>query len=337
MLWHCPKSSFRCAEQEAVLGDTVGPGYLEFLEDVIQDGLGRYWVGQRNAIKVFGPGGEFVRTVGRSGSGPMEFRYARPIYADAQGNVHILDIATETTVGAAFDLVGIRQIRMPQAEAIAAFPASGRYALSMWTNTGPAAGYPLHVVEGSSVAVSFAAPDPPIIGERGMPFSQHRVLAVGASGWIYSAKWHEYELEIWTDTGRRIAGLVGPTLNDPPALPGRITLENPPPSRIMAVQEDTEGRLWVLIRERRSDWRKGVDPAVDPRGRPGLRVKNGLDAVYLGRIEVIDLKRAAIVARWRGDHHFIGFAGEGLIVEDQRLEDGTPRAVVWRARLDWVQ
>lgn len=320
-------------EQEAVLGDTVGLGYLEYLEDVIQDSLGRYWVGQLETVKVFDPQGRFVTAVGRAGHGPMEFGYAKPIYTDARGNVHVLDIATETTVSPDFELVDTRQLQMPQPEAIAAFPTSDRYALSMWSFRGAMAGFPLHVMEGTLMTTSFGAPDPPITDSRVMPFSLHRVLTVGASNRIYSAKRYEYDVELWTENGRRIVGFAGPTLNDPPALPDPITLDNPPPTSIKALQEDTKGRLWILIEERRSDWRNGVDP-VEYRGRPGLRVKNGLEAIYRGRIDVIDPSTATVVARWIGNPHLIAFAGKGLVVEDQRLEDGTPRAVVWRVRIN---
>lgn len=44
-------------------------------------------------IQVFGPEGEYVRTIGRRGQGPGEFESLSSICIDRQGNVHILDPA----------------------------------------------------------------------------------------------------------------------------------------------------------------------------------------------------------------------------------------------------
>ena len=44
-------------ERVVVLGDTVGPGYTEASDLVLRDRLGRYWVGQRDFLKVYDESG----------------------------------------------------------------------------------------------------------------------------------------------------------------------------------------------------------------------------------------------------------------------------------------
>ena len=324
-----PNESIRL-EQLAILGDTAGPGYVEFIEDVVRDNLGRYWVGEHQSLKVFDADGRYLRTVGRAGHGPMEFGYARPIYVDGSGHVHIVDITEETIVSSTFALVQTRRLLPAQAEAFAVFPDADRYVVNMWFRGGELIGHPLHIVEDAKIVASFGNQDPSLANSRGMPFKARRVVTVGESGRIYTATRYEYNVEVWTRDGEFAASMAGPTLNEPPARPDPITLENPPPNSIVALQEDPQGRLWVLIRERREDWRKAVDPVTDARGRPGLRLKNGLESIFRGRIDVVDPSTGTIVAQWRGDQLLIGFADHGLVYEDKRLEDGTPRAVVWR-------
>ena len=52
-------------EQLVELGDDRGPGFVEETHDVLRDDLGRYWVRQRDLVKVFGPTGIFEREVGQ--------------------------------------------------------------------------------------------------------------------------------------------------------------------------------------------------------------------------------------------------------------------------------
>ena len=80
-------------EHEFRIGSVDGPGFLAGGEGgrIVRDGSGQYWISQRERMNVYGPGGEFIRTVGREGEGPMEFQRAHPFHADAAGNVHVRD------------------------------------------------------------------------------------------------------------------------------------------------------------------------------------------------------------------------------------------------------
>ncbi len=321
-------------ERIVVLGDTIGPGYVEHVRDVIRDHRGRYWVAGTNAVKVFDHLGRHVRTVGRRGRGPLEFRFPRPVYSDASGNVHIIDPPDEAIVDAAMRLVEIR--RLPGAVlAMAPLPDFDRTVVNMWSRTASLIGLPLHIVNGSEIIHSFGVSStkdtPPMTA-----LSSRRVVAVGRTGRVHSAPWYDYLIELWTSSGRRIIGFEGPVLNSVEVRPGRNTLENPPPNKILAIQEDSLGRLWVVRSQRRGDWQHAVSEVVDERGRIGLALKEGR-SVYDGRIDVIDLTNATIVATWQGEARLVSFVDDGLALEDHSLEDGTPQLVVWRVEFESKQ
>lgn len=75
-LWS-PEERWRL-EEELRIGSLEGEGPDVFgqVREVEVDDLGRLWVleGQANELRVFGPDGEHVRTVGRQGGGPGEFQ-----------------------------------------------------------------------------------------------------------------------------------------------------------------------------------------------------------------------------------------------------------------------
>ncbi len=102
-------------ERVLVMGDTIGPGYLEEAFHMVRDSLGNHWFGQYDAVKVFDAAGGFVGEVGRAGEGPMEWDYAMPAYTDGEGQVHIFDLGNfrHSVVGPDFTL--IEEERLPAA------------------------------------------------------------------------------------------------------------------------------------------------------------------------------------------------------------------------------
>jgi hypothetical protein len=73
--WADDSSGWKFVETLRVSPDS-GPGQLNIPGQVVVDGAGRLYVQDHNpaSIKVFEPDGRFVRTIGRDGEGPGEFR-----------------------------------------------------------------------------------------------------------------------------------------------------------------------------------------------------------------------------------------------------------------------
>lgn len=321
-------------ERVAVLGDTKGPGFVEWTQYVTRDSLGNYWVGQNGPAKLFDSTGAFVREVGRPGGGPMEFGSSSPVYSDANSRVHILDPINlrATVVGPNDELYA--ESRLPRYFNTAIAVSDGAaYLLNVFMPTSEAIGFPLHIVEGSEIRHSFGvAPSektPPL-----NPFNSRRVLAGDASNHVFSAPFYEYFVEVWTTNGRRVTGFKGPTLNDKPPVPGSSTLENPPPNQLWAIRVTTDSLLWIVTSWLKPDWRDRVEEIVRPNGSVGIRAfDDDPRFLFTSRIEVINLNSASIVARDNGEELITAFVGDGLGLETRYLDDGTPQLNIWRMTL----
>jgi hypothetical protein len=73
--------------------DEEGPTMFGSLADLEVDALGRIWVadGMANEIRIFGPDGRHVRTVGRKGGGPGEFEQIAGLDRDPAGRIWVYD------------------------------------------------------------------------------------------------------------------------------------------------------------------------------------------------------------------------------------------------------
>jgi len=121
-------------EEELRIGqaDGTGPEVFGRVGSVLVDGLDRMWVvdGQANEVRVFDAEGRFVRTVGRRGSGPGEFRRIGPAFHGPQGEIWVEDLALSRWER--FDTTGARVggVRgLP-------YPDRTRGSMQLWTHDG---------------------------------------------------------------------------------------------------------------------------------------------------------------------------------------------------------
>ncbi len=312
-----------------VLGETRGPGYLEWTQWATRDSLGRYWVGQRGTLKVFDAAGTFVRQVGRGGKGPLEFNRPHLMHTDSGGNVHVLDPGNlrETVLKPDFALYEER--RLPGfVHAAAPLREDHRYVVNMLVQTPAGLGMPLHIIEGPHIVHSFGLPTDPV--QFLDAFRLQRLVATDHKSRIYSAKWLDYSVDVWTPEGRRITGFAGQTLNDTEARAGPWSLDNPPGNRLIAIRVPREGQLWVTSWRLRENWRDRMEERVRPDGQVLLAPRDdSLNSIFRSRIDLIDLRSASIVASTDREELFEGFVGDGLLMQVQYVESGAPRLIIW--------
>ncbi len=315
---------------EATLGDTSGPGYLVHTDYVVRDSVGNYWLGQyKDMIKVFDKAGNFVRQVGRQGSGPGEFLVPMPTYADAGGLIHIVDPSNvrETVMRPDFQVHTIRGF--PSVMRAAPLPDERRYVATGAPPSPDGIGLPLHITDGRKIAHSFGRSRTGIVS----PFKLYRVLATDRASRIYSTWPFGYLIEVWTTYGHRITGFQGPTLSDRAPQPGVFSDDHPPVTKVAALYPDEKDRLWVLILCVKDDWREHMRVVRRSSGRSVLQPINSVSELYTSRIDVVDLNSGSIIARSERREHFRAFVGEGLIVEARLLEDATPQVGIWSLTL----
>ena len=321
-------------ERVVALGDTTGPGYINWSRYATVDGAGNYWVGQQqeSVVKVWSAEGRFLRQVGRRGDGPMEFHRPAPVRTDGEGRVHIvdLDIGRETIVNADFSYSSDRSIYPGYAHLAVPLGEEGRYLLNMGTTRAGLVAMPLHIVDGPDVLRSF---------DRMMGLDDTgnalRVLAVDGRKRIYSAHPDYYLIQIWNESGRRILGLSGPRLNEKEPSREPWSPDNPPRNRIYAMQVDDQQRLWVISSARKDDWQDRMEHRVMPNGRVAyVSVDDDSRAIYEMRIDLIDLASGSLLATRRHDALLEAFVGDGLAIENVETELSYPEMVVWRLGFD---
>lgn len=319
-----------------VLGDSTEPGDLDVQTTAaIRDKQGRYWLGQDGLIKVFAADGNFVRQVGRSGQGPMEFQLPRPVHADSTGRVHIIDPGNSraSVIGSDFSLVTERRLPSGDPHSFVPIDDGDSYALNMWLSDAATVGNMVHIVRGDTVLRSFGGPRETEILN---PFTSQRILTADGAGRIFAIPRFEMEVVAWSKEGRRIADFLGPNLNEKEVQWKPYNRDdNPIPNEVVAMQVDRQQRLWVITRRVREDWRTMVRDRVYPNGMIGLDPKPGvtLDSINTSRIEIIDLRRRVIVARVDRSELWSAFIGDGLLLQNFSDADGIPKVAVWRAEL----
>ena len=321
-------------ERVVALGDTTGPGYIDWSIYGAVDAFGNYWIGmpQESVVKVWDREGRFLRQVGRSGDGPMEFQRPAPISTDGAGRMRIVDLAIgrETIVNADFSydsdrslFPGFYQLAVPLGE-------DGRYLVNTSRTAAGSVGVPLHIVDGLDILHSFD-----LMQGIEAPGDAPRVLAVDRQKRIYSARPRDYLIQIWSERGRRILGLSGPRLNEREAVRGYWSPDNPPPNRIFAIQVDGERRLWVIGHVLRDDWQDHMELWRMPNGQIAYRpTDDDWGNVYESRIDLIDLASGSLIATRRHDALLEAFVGDGLAIENTETEGAYPQMVVWRLGFD---
>lgn len=323
----------------SLLGDTstIGdaPGVLEEVIHVASDASGRLWVGQRDSYKLFDAKGNLVSTLGRAGQGPLEFgSYPGPVYVGPEGNVHIVDLtnARESVFGTDLTLQTTHRL-LVGVNAIAPLPAVGTRVANAIISSPERLGLPLHILEGERVVQSFGAV--PGMADVETNLSLRRIITT--DGWrIYAAPQYEYRIEEWDTAGHRRRAFVShQPLNEAMPLPGAWSPESPPPFSIKGLQIDPHGRMWVLVRTRRDDWRANVEERMGPDGSVQFRPKDGLRSVYRSRIDVIDLDDGRLVATRDVDRVLVGFAGPGMAFENHLTPpNGSLQLAIWGIALE---
>jgi hypothetical protein len=257
----------------------------------------------------------------------MEFAFAQPVHADANGSVHVVDprLGRETVIGPDFSHRSDRT--MPVAfDGVAMVPGTGhRYVIAKWATGGGGRALPLHLMSGSETLMSFGlrSQSRDVETVRGI---SGRVISVGPTGHVFSSQTDSYEIEVWTLEGDRIAGFRLPNLNSVPVgRGGLVTADNPPRNSVSDVTAYDSRHVWVVTWHRRPDWRA----FTVQRSRPDLGVylepKDGMTAsLFRSRIDLLDLNTSSIVAsRWE-DGMVLRFIEPRLVLKLDYSDAGTP-------------
>ncbi len=320
---------------EVMIGEENGPGFLERSGvSMALDGLGRYWVLQREGAKVFAPNGEFLRAVGREGEGPGEFRTVTCLTSDPEGFVHIFDGENVRVTSFNHDFTVRSTAQTPGPVSRAEILPDGRtYVANMLVTRAANSAKSLHIVNmaDSRILASFAlAPE----GER---LVTPTLLSTDEKGRIYAVQRDSYALDIWSPNGERLGSFERVGLFEPIRPPGLRTRRpgDPPELRsfVAAIRFDAHGLLWVSAWILREDWRDNLIRVERP-GRPPAYTRGAPGTIYKNVVEVIDVGQGKVIARTElGDPFIVGFLSDGRIHGSMDTDGDWPVAAV--ARLEF--
>lgn len=297
-------------------GEGSGPGLLDEvtgMTNLVRDRLGRYWMGQGGAVKLFGPDGEYLSEVGREGQGPLEFSRSKVVHADSMGRVHVLDIGNKRVSVVDEDLSLVAAVNLPTFASQMSI-LDGNYVLAGWIPSGDHAGHPAHVVKDGQVVASFGTlPADLAASPLEQTEAMRKILATGDDGTVFVASDREYVIEAWKEDGQRVGRIKGPAMDNGPRQ-GGWTDDNPPDHRLRDIRLGRDGLLWAILEYRRPDWRDGVVERIGPNGNV-LLTASGYDdqKIFRYRIDVVDLDACtAVASQWIDDANILGAFVVGL-------------------------
>jgi hypothetical protein len=321
----------------ALLGDESGPGYVGYPGSIVQrsDGVFALLDAQdQDRVKFFDEEGRYLRSFGRRGEGPGEFRITNLIALLPGDSVEIYDlgnrrftvISPDFALGRtsrAIDLLSPRMVHLDDGTRI----MNG----ALYTPEG--LGLPLHRVDvDGGVLGSFGA-DPPIrdLTARG---AVRRLLATSGSRTVWSAALPRYRLEEWTLDGERVRILERevPWFRPHDGSNDRAADGTPLPY-LRAIHLDDNGWLWIVVWVPALQWEEGLREGDGIDGLPGPVVSD-FSKLFDSVVEVIDVEAGRVVRSQRFDIAFKGFIRDGLLFADHVPDPTTFQIGIWEVGAD---
>ncbi len=318
-------------------GASDSAGLAGLPQSVFADRLGRYWVLPGAGVPmVFDSAGRFAQTVGTRGGGPGEFNWPFDAVSLPGDSVLILDRAGPRAVVVGPGLRPARSIRLtwPLGPAVAlAWP--GTMLANGNVGTPDGAGWPLHRVAmlgpDAHVAASFGSGKGLLRPGRYSELAMR--LAPSRDGRVWAAYVQAYRLELWSGDGNRPTILERrPDWFSPEAGSEAGNPNTPPPSSIAAIQEGSDGLLWVFVRVAARGWRSAWHNVPEGAREVGAR-QIAVENLFATVIEVIDPARGRVVARTRLEQMVLSALPGGRVACYGVRPTGEPEVTVLLLRI----
>jgi hypothetical protein len=318
------------------LGDEDGPGTVGRPAAVERRSNGEWVLTDAHNpefVKFFTSQGTWLRTLGRRGDGPGEFRQAWFLQMVPEDSLAVFDYGSGrlTVFTPDLQVARITPLRVP-ATRMALLP-DGRIVVAALVMTRESAGLPLHLVDSQGrLERSFGA-DPPI--QDASDFQQmSRKLAVGTGSTIWVAHLNHYAVEEWSVSGERLRRFERSV---PWFRPGGHygrprDRDGPPGPGIAGIHVDLAGRIWIAVHVPDSQWQRALVSGQGPYGRPRQMIQH-YDRYWDTRLEVLDPETGTVIASTVLDHYVQGFTSSGDLITYRFREGMIPTAEIFQARL----
>lgn len=305
---------------------------------VVRDSRG--WVflvnpGNRTRLGLLDPEGRAVRELGRSGSGPGEFRYIQHIAVGPGDTLFAWDrgLRRMSVFSPAPVVSPVRVYTLPYQIEGGGFRVlpSGDLIANAIVGHSARFGHPLHRFSAAGELLDSWGGDSLVV-LRSDPLSSVRYLCPASKG-LWTIRANSYHLELWGPDLRLQQSVRRVDRKFPSYRVNRISPTEPPNPLYVGVQEQPDGLLMVLALVPDPKWRQGVRFKDGPHG-PDFEFTNP-SKVYDTVFEVIDPARGRLLLSERHDGVFTGFIGSGLVAE-LGVERGEGVTAVWRVVMNRI-
>jgi hypothetical protein len=300
----------------------------------VRDDSGRVFVShpaKGDELLVFDSAGRYLRTIGRLGSGPNEYRFIRTLALGPDG-VHVLDSRNLRGTVLSPGLELLRTYPLPGDPQNAVVLNNGEVVVSTAIPSREKVGFTLHLLDRRGrVRRSFDEMPGDVVFDPGLP--GRRALGLSAEPeafWAASAT--EYVIRKWSTDGRLVAEFRRtPEWFEPHTSEIWPHPDTPPAPQMRALDQDSTGLLWVFMARPDDQWFEAVEP--DSTWIGGFRWTDNWTPFYDTVIDVIDPARGMLVATFRFDTYYQQYLGSGYVASYRESPQGTPLIDVWRVRL----
>lgn len=324
----------------ATLGDTDGAGSLSGRPATVRvDALGRFWVlDGRQPPMVFRPDGSFLQRVGTRGQGPGEFLEPSDAIPLPGDSVLVVDNAARRATVVTHELRPARMVRLParfgDRSVVIQWPRT--VLVTALIPTPDAAGWPLHLVSFTADVARpliHFGPDSGALRPDRMPDAFLQRLTPARNGGAWTADRASYRLTLWNPDASKARTIVRQSTWFVEEFEmGLGSPARPPPSRVAAISEDAQGRLWVFVNVAGKKWRDAW-PNLPPGGREVPLGTLDLDKLHDGVVDVIDPQLGQVVATGSIDGQIIAALPNGRAATYALDKDDIPRIRILSLRI----
>jgi len=332
----------QCAEcrieilRSVALGDETGSGTIDHSESVaVRDSRGNFIVNGNYStfLKVFDRSGRFVRTIGREGGGPGEFRGVGAMDVLPGDTLVVFDWGTSrySLFSAHHEFLAAGPLPLTPEQQVIAIP-TGDFVFNSTMFSASEIGQPLHRVgRDGKLTLSFGSNS--TVFRPDVPYLLSRAITRSRGSLLWSSLRTTYQVDLLDSRrGTTVRSLRRDVSWFPPAttsVPRGRAEEIEPKPFIFDVTEDSAGLLWVLIGVPDPEWRRAVTPA-----RPGEHAQVLDDHGYRDTLlEVIDPAKGTVLATARMKERVSHFVSAGIVGTVLEGIDGIPRLQTWTVRL----
>jgi hypothetical protein len=264
------------------------------------DNAGRYWMFfEAELPAVYEPSGNFLKSIGRKGAGPGEFRFPGPMLA-ARDSVAVFDASNGRVTVLDASLTPRRHISLPwQVMYPVVIDWPNAVVGSAIRDQRSAAPDPLQII-------SLAGPDAAVtktFGSRVAPsggfsaFSASHLVVRSSPGRLWAAWTQGYDIAEWTADGTLVRAFQRRPSWFPSTAPSTIgTPMRAPDSFVTGIERDSNGLLWVFLRTPKVTWKQGW-PVLQSGQREVSSRSFDYGKMWATTIEVIDPDAGRVVAR----------------------------------------